>query len=232
MSLQGKVAIVTGGSAGIGAGIVEAFRSAGATVVVADIDSCEGECVKTDVSSSSSVKDLFSYVQKEYGKVDIVVNNAGIYPFVSLEEMSEEDWGKVIDVNLKGVHLMSQEAAKILGEGGRIINISSIASLIGFEGLAHYCASKGGVNAYTRALALSLAGRGITVNAIAPGAIDTPGSQARSTKEVREQTIRKIPVGRYGDPRDIAHTALFFASEEASYVTGQVLVVDGGWTIQ
>ena len=220
-------------------------------MVVSDID--ETSCAETaheveslgvkalavpcDVSSRTAVEHLFKKTIDTFGKVDIVVNNAGIYPFVSLEKMTEEDWDKVIDVNLKSVFLCSKEAARVLPEGGRLISISSIASLVGFEGLVHYCASKGGINGLTRALALELAPKKITVNVVAPGAIDTPGAseddQPRTAKaETRKQTIAAIPLGRMGESSDIANAVVFLASEKASYITGQVIVVDGGWTVR
>lgn len=250
MLLQNKVAIVTGAWQGIGKGVALALAHEGCNVVVSDIN--EAGCKETarevkalgvkaldvpcDVSSSAAVKNLFTETIKAFGTVDIVVNNAGIYPFVSLTDMTEEQWDKVLDVNLKGVFLCSQEAARVLPEGGRIISISSIASFVGFEGLTHYCASKGGVNGFTRALALELAPKKITVNAVAPGAIDTPGASMSdqpktAREETRKQTIAAIPLGRMGESSDIAHTVAFLASERASYITGQVIIVDGGWTL-
>lgn len=246
MLLQGKVAIITGAGKGIGKGIALALAHEGCNVVVSDID--ETGCMETarevaalgvkalgvpcDVSSRVAVENLFNEAVKAFGKIDIVVNNAGIYPFVSFAEMREEDWDKVIDVNLKSVFLCAKEAAKVLPEGGRIISISSIASLIGFEGLAHYCASKSGINGLTRVLALELAPKKITVNAVAPGAIDTPGLSSGMTDTEKQQTIPLIPLGRLGQPSDIASTVVFLASEKAGYITGQVIVVDGGWTLR
>lgn len=135
-----------------------------------------------------------------------------------------------MDVNLKGIFLTSQAVSKVLPEGGRIINISSIASLVGFQGLTHYCASKGGVNGFTRALALELAFKNITVNSVAPGAIETPGAQM--SEEVKQQTISNIPLQRIGKPEDIAHMVTFLASDKSSYITGQTFVVDGGWVLK
>ncbi len=246
MLLQNKVAIVTGAGKGIGKGIALALAHEGCDVVVSGID--KAGCAETareiaslgvkalgvqcDVSSRVAVKRLFKQALDAFGTVDIVVNNAGIYPFISFADMKEDDWDKVIDVNLKSVFLCAKEAARVLPEGGRIISISSIASLIGFEGLAHYCASKGGINGLTRALALELAPRKITVNAVAPGAIDTPGLNRYMTEEEKQQTLPLIPLGRMGKPADIANMVVFLASEKASYITGQVIVVDGGWTLR
>ena len=251
MLLKNKVAIVTGAGRGIGQGIAQALAQEECNVVVSDIDqnSCEkvakelekmgvkALAVKCDVSKKSEVAELFEQTIKEFGQLDILVNNAGIFPFVPFAEMKESDWDKVININLKSVFLCSQEAAKIMSDGGRIINTSSIASFVGFEGLVHYCASKGGINSMIRALALELAPKKITVNAVAPGAIDTPGAsqpdQPKTAAEAaRKQTIAAIPLSRMGQPEDIANAVVFLASEKAGYITGQTIIVDGGWTLR
>lgn len=245
MQLQGKVAIVTGGSKGIGEGIVRRFVAEGAKVAIADIDQESAESLAadltsdevgvkafhTDVSAAADVAKLFADVRTEFGQLDIVVNNAGIYPFVNLSDMTEVDWDKLIDINLKSIFLMSKEAANTLPSGGRIISIASIASLVGFESLSHYCASKAGIIGFSRALALELAVKQITVNTIAPGAIETPGANFdQMSDEAKQGTLSKIPLGRFGKPADIAGAVAFLASEDASYITGQNIVVDGGWT--
>jgi len=251
MLLENKVAIVTGARRGIGQGIALALASEKCNVVVSDIDqkdcekvveeleklSVKASAIKCDVSNKSEVENLFKQTIKEFGQLDILVNNAGIFPFVPFSEMKESDWDKVININLKSVFLCSKEAAKIMAEGGRIVNISSVASFIGFEGLVHYCASKGGINSMIRALALELAPKHITVNAVAPGAIDTPGAsnpdQPRTAaEETRKQTIKMIPLARMGLPQDIANAVVFLASDKASYITGQTIIVDGGWTLR
>jgi NAD(P)-dependent dehydrogenase (short-subunit alcohol dehydrogenase family) len=246
MSFENKTVIVTGSRRGIGKGIAIALAKEGCNIVVSDIDQkdCEEVAeemkklgvkalgIKCDVSNKAEVEELFKKTVKEFGKLDILINNAGIFPFVPFKEMKESDWDKVLDVNLKSVFLCSQEAAKIIPEGGRIITISSIASVVGFEGLVHYCASKGGIDAFTRALALELAPKKITVNAIAPGAIDTPGASVSSNEEVRKQTIAMIPLARMGQPEDIANAVLFLASDKANYITGQIIIIDGGWTLR
>jgi len=158
------------------------------------------------------------------------VNNAGIYPFKPFEQMQEADWDRVMNVNLKSIFLCSQRAAKEMKQGGKIVDISSIASFVGFEGLTHYCASKGAINATIRAMALELAPKKINVNAVAPGAIDTPG--AKSSQEQIKQTIAAIPWARMGMPADIANAVVFLASENADYITGQTIIVDGGWTLR
>jgi len=246
MSLKGKVAIVTGSRRGIGHGIALALAREGCNVVVSDIDQkdCEqvvkevekagakGLAVKCDVSNKSEVDDLVAKTIKKFGRLDILVNNAGIFPFVPFLDMSEENWDKVLNVNLKSVFLCSQAAVKVMKPGSKIVSIASIAAFVGFQGLAHYCASKGGVSGMTRALALELASKKINVNAVAPGAIDTPGASQGSNEEVRNQTIAAIPWKRMGVPEDIANAVVFLASDKADYITGQTIIVDGGWTIQ
>lgn len=244
MLLKNKVAIVTGSRQGIGCGIALALAKEGYNVVVADMDDegCKDVVkkiedlgfkalvTKCDVSKKTEVDNLIAKTIETFGKIDILVNNAGIYPFKPFLEMAEEDWDRVLDINLKSVFLCSQAAAKVMKEGSKIISLSSIASLVGFSGLTHYCASKGGISSFTRALALELAPQKINVNAVAPGAIDTPG--AASTEEIKQQTIAGIPLKRMGTPEDIAAAVVFLASENSNYITGQTIVVDGGWTIQ
>lgn len=239
-----RVALVTGAGAGIGEGIALALAEAGYDLVLTDInvENCErvGEAarelgaevltLKCDVSVNDEVAEAFNKTQEKFGKLDVLVNNAGIYPFKSFDAMQEADWDKVMNVNLKGVYACTKEAVKIMPEGGRVIDISSIASVVGFAGLVHYCASKGAVNGMVRALALELAPKQITVNAVAPGAIATPGAEAPI--ETQKQTMAAIPLKRIGEPADIANAVVFLASEKSGYITGQVLVVDGGWTIQ
>ncbi|MDD4900740.1 MAG: SDR family NAD(P)-dependent oxidoreductase [Patescibacteria group bacterium] len=251
MSLKNKIAIVTGAGQGIGRGIALALAKEGAKVVVSDInlENCEKVAkeikklgakalsVQCDVSRKAAVQQLFAKTAEGFGGLDILVNNAGIFPFVPFKDMAEADWDKVMAVNLKSVFFCSQEAIKIMPEQGRIINISSVAAFIGFEGLVHYCSSKGGINAMIRALALELAPKKITVNAVAPGAIDTPGAsqpdQPRTAAEAaKKQTVAMIPLARMGEPEDIANAVVFLASEKSSYITGQTIIVDGGWTLR
>ncbi len=244
MQLKNKVAIVTGARQGIGYGIALVLTKEGCSVVVSDIDEegCKNVvkkieslgskalAIKCDVSKKAEVDNLITKAVDTFGKLDILVNNAGIFPFKPFLEMTEEDWDKVLDVNLKSVFLCSQAAAKVMKEESKIISISSIAALVGFPALSHYCASKGGVSSMTRSLALELAPQKINVNAVAPGGIDTPG--AKSTEEITKQTIAAIPLKRMGVPEDIANTVSFLASDKSNYITGQTIVVDGGWTIQ
>ncbi len=246
MLLKDKVAIVTGAKQGIGLGIVISLAKEGCSVVVSDIvqEGCDKVVtelqkhnikalgVACDVSKKQDVDNLISKAMAEFGKVDILVNNAGIFPFKPFMDLTEEDWDKVIDVNLKGSFLCSQAVSKVMLPGSKIVDISSIASLVAFDGLTHYCASKGGVNAMVRAMAVELASKKINVNAVAPGAIETPGASGGVTDEMKQGTIASIPWKRMGKPEDIANAVVFLASEKADYITGQVLVVDGGWTLK
>ena len=203
MSLTNKTAIVTGAGKGIGKGIAVALAKDGYNIVAADLNKADAEAVakelegmgvevmavSCDVSNAASVEALFKQTVEKFGKLDALVNNAGIYPFVPFDKMTEADWDKVMAVNLKSVFLCSHEAAKVLPLGGRIVSVSSVASLVGFEGLTHYCASKGGINGFTRALALELAPKKITVNAVAPGAINTPGASAGEMSKPNKQWL-------------------------------------------
>lgn len=241
MMLKNKVAIVTGSAKGIGLGIAELFAENGANVVISDLNIQEcmavaekikknykvkAMAVKCDVSKKSDVDAMFYAVSKQFKKLDILVNNAGIYPFKDFMNLTEQDWDKVIDINLKSIFLCSQAAAGYMKDGGSIVNITSIAGLIGFPGLAHYCASKAGIIGLVRAMAIELAKLKIRVNAIAPGIIETPGTGKVDAKSM----LAHVPLGRTGKPRDIARGALFLASEMSDYVTGHTLVIDGGWT--
>ena len=243
---KNKTVVITGAGRGIGQGIALAFAKEKYNVVVSDLnmEDCEkaaGEikglgadslAIKCDVSKESEVKNLMAKTVRKFKKIDVLVNNAGIFPSVPFFKMTEADWDKVLNVNLKSIFLCSRAALDSMPEGGRIINISSIASFVGFEGLVHYCASKGGINSMIRALALELAPKKITVNAIAPGAIETPGAMKSLTEEARKQTIAIIPLARFGLPEDIANAVLFLASEKSDYITGQTIIVDGGWTLR
>lgn len=242
--LKEKVAIVTGAGQGIGEGIAKRLAKENCKIVVTDIDESNAQrvaeeikqagqnaiAIKCDVSKKDEVDNLVSKTVETYGNLDILVNNAGVYPYKPFADMKEEDWDKVLDINLKSVFLTSQAASKVMKEGSKIVDISSIAAFVGFPNLSHYCASKGGVNGFMRALALELAPKKINVNAVAPGAIDTPG--AASSEEQKKQTVMTIPLKRMGEPEDIANAVLFLVSDEANYITGQILVVDGGWTVQ
>jgi NAD(P)-dependent dehydrogenase (short-subunit alcohol dehydrogenase family) len=244
MKFKNKVAIITGSKQGIGLGIAEYLAKEGCDLVMCDLEleevkkasaeiSKEGSRVMPlacDVSKKEEVQDMIGKTIEKFGKLDILVNNAGIYPYKAFMEMEESDWDKVIDVNLKGTYFCCQEAVKAMKPQSKIVNISSIAAYKGFENLVHYCSSKGGVNGFTRALALELAPKQINVNAVAPGAISTPGAAMEEGQE--KQILAMIPKGRIGEPEDIAKAVGFLASDDADYITGQVLIVDGGWTVR
>lgn len=247
MQLKNKVAIITGAKQGIGFGIALAFAKEGCNVVISDIAQADCEkaakklqkfgvktlAIACDVSKKTEVDNLINETAKRFGgRLDILVNNAGIFPFVPFSKMTEADWDNVLDVNLKSIFLCSQAAVKKMKAGGKIVNISSIASLVGFEGLVHYCASKGGVNGMIRALALELADNKINVNAVAPGAIETPGASKGMTDDAKKETMAAIPWKKMGTPDDIAQATVFLASDKSNYITGQIFVVDGGWTLR
>jgi len=248
MRLNGKTAIVTGARRGIGRAIALALAREGANVVVGDtsqedcqkvVDEIEGLgrrglALKCDVSSSHDVEDMVRKTVARFGRVDILVNNAGIISYRPFLELTDEDWDKTLNVNLKGQFLCARATARdmVKNNWGRIINIASISSGgcgIAFPLIAHYTASKGGVVALTEALALELTPHGVNVNAICPGAIDT--DMAKGVKEGGQlaQVLARIPKGRLGQPEEIANLAVFLASEESNYISGAAIVIDGGW---
>src|SRR3990167_7146829 len=247
--LTGKVALVTGARQGMGKSHAIALAKQGAKVAVTDINQEECQLVadeiksaggeaaafKMDVSSKAVVDAVFDSVIKQFGCLDILVNNAGIFAPKPALEITEEDWDKTININLKGEFLCAQRAAKEMAKNnwGRIINISSIASGqvgVGIAGGAHYTASKGGIIGMTETLAVELASLGINVNTIAPGAIDTPMVQAASLpKEAMDAMLAGVPLKRIGRPEEVSAAVVFLASDEASYITGSTLYVDGGW---
>jgi NAD(P)-dependent dehydrogenase (short-subunit alcohol dehydrogenase family) len=247
--LNGKVAVITGAAKGMGKAHALKLAGAGAKVVVSDISlqECQlvvdeiknqrGEAlaVKCDVSKKAEIDNLIKETLNKFKKIDILVNNAGIFPFEPFLQMPEANFEKVIDVNLKGYFLMAQACAKemVKQKSGAIVNITSIAMGqvgVGFAGLSHYCASKGGITAMSQAMALELAPMGIRVNCIAPGAIDTPGaSSTNMDAKAMEAMLAPIPMHRKGKSEEIANAVLFLASNESSYMTGSVMIVDGGW---
>ncbi|MBN9388872.1 MAG: SDR family oxidoreductase [Chloroflexi bacterium] len=251
--LKGKGAIVTGAGMGIGQGIAFRLAEAGASVLVVDINpEAAAETVRqiqakdgiafavqADAASVADAERVAQEAVTKFGRLDILVNNAGIFPFSPALQTTEALWDKVLDVNLKGVFFYTQAAAKRMvaaGQGGRIVNIASIDALHPTGNLVHYDASKGAVVMATKALALEFGQYGITVNAIAPGAINTPGASAGTagveiSEEVLKSFLVRIPLGRQGVPDDIAKAALFLASEASAYITGSLLVVDGGYLL-
>lgn len=245
MRLKDKVALVTGAQQGIGRAVAVALAREGAHVAVnylddsaaasKVVDEARGHGVRAvalpgDVAQFEDVTAMAAAVERELGRVDILVNNAGIFPRVPFLEMTERDWDAVLDVNLKGGFLCAQAAARMMvadGRGGAIVNLAS-GAIRGTPRGVHYSASKGGVVSMTRALALELAPHGIRVNAIAPGVTDTAQPRYGHSEEEILAMAKTIPLGRIGTPDDIARVAVFLVSEDAGYMTGQTLFVNGG----
>ena len=247
MDLSDRVAIVTGSGQGIGRAIALKLAEVGATVVVNDVgepgpvDSVAEEiramnrqstAILADVSVSSEVASLVETARATYGKIDILVNNAGIARDQLVVRMSDEDWDRVLEVDLKSVFLCTRAVLRdmLRQRWGRIISIASIAGIVGNPGQANYASAKAGIIGFTRTIAKEVASRGITANAVAPGLIDT-GLTHQLQESQRDELKKHIPLGYLGTPRDVAEVVAFLASEEARYITGQVINVDGGMAI-
>jgi NAD(P)-dependent dehydrogenase (short-subunit alcohol dehydrogenase family) len=246
MELTGKVALVTGAQQGIGAAIAREFAAAGADVAVNWLDDesaarqvaedvrkagRRAAALHADVANLAAVREMVAAVERELGALDVLVNNAGVFPRVSFLDMAESDWDYVLDVNLKGACFCAQAAARAMvasGCAGSIINLTSGAAYRGSPRGVHYCASKGGVLSMTRQMALELAPHRIRVNAIAPGLTDTAQPRYGSSEEDLVAMGRALPLGRLAQPEDIAGAAVFLASEAAGFVTGHCLHVNGG----
>jgi 3-oxoacyl-[acyl-carrier protein] reductase len=244
MDFTGKVAIVTGSGRGIGKAIAMKLAENGATLVINDVgDSAPAEqtvteiknmnrqamAIMADVSSSADVTKMMETAIAAYGKVDILVNNAGITRDQLTMKMTDEEWDKVLAIDLKSVFLCTRAVLRpmLKQRSGRIISMSSVVGIIGNAGQANYAAAKAGIIGFTKTIAKEVASRGITVNAVAPGFIDTPMTQVLP-EERKQALMNNIPLGYLGTPRDIAETVAFLASEEARYITGKVISVDGG----
>ncbi len=247
--LKNKVVVITGARRGMGKADALLFAQKGAKVVVSDIsqEDCQkvvdeiekkgGQAiaVKCDVSKKEEVDNLFKKTIEKFGRVDVLVNNAGICEFKPFIDLTEEEWDRTLDINLKGYFLCAQAAAKEMAKqkSGVIVNIASVAMGqvgVGFLNIVHYCASKGGIAAMTEALALELAPYNIRVNAIAPGMIETPMLDAiKQDPKSMEGILARVPLGRMGKPEEIADLVVFLASDKSSYITGSVIVIDGGW---
>jgi L-rhamnose 1-dehydrogenase len=246
MRFKDKVVIVTGAARGIGRAIAEGFAREGARVVIADILREEGEgtaarlaelggqglFIQTDTSRKADVDAMVQRTVDEFGRIDVLVNDAGICPFEDFLTMSEELWDRVLDVNLKGYFLCSQAVARVMvakGIRGRIVHVSSISAIVGGAQQAHYCASKAGINLLSASMAIALGPYGITSNCVLPGPILTDiNREDLSNPEKAAYFQKRTPIKGIGDPQDVVGPVLFYASDEAAYCTGSTLVVDGG----
>ena len=249
MDLKGKVALITGARRGMGRTHALKLAKAGAKVVVADIslEDCQkvvdeikkgkGEAlaVKCDVTKKGEVDEMVKKTVEKFGKVDILVNNAGICQFKPFLDLTEEEWDRTLDINLKGYFFCAQAAARemVKQKSGIIINIASVAmgqQGIGMPNVAHYCASKGGIAGMTEALAVELAPYNIRVNAISPGMIETPMiDPVKQDPKIMEAMLARVPMRRVGKPEEVSNLVLFLASDQSSYITGSTVVIDGGW---
>lgn len=248
LRIRNKVALVTGAGSGIGRATAILLAQEGARVIVADLNQSSGKgvvatirqhggeatFVRVDVSQEEDVKRMVSIAVETYGRIDILVNNAGILLTGTVVDLSEDEWDRLIAVNLKGVFLCSKHVIPVMraGGGGAIVNIASTQGLVGVRNGAGYCASKGGVVALTRAMALDHIADNIRVNCVCPGAVDTPLLRNISSPEDLEKISREVPIGRLAAPEEIASVVLYLASSETSFVTGAVWTVDGGSTAE
>jgi len=247
IDLSGKTALVTGASQGIGSEIARTFHSAGATVVLnhpgfestgADADAVAAELnaihpgsahvIAADVSQAGQVESMMGEIRDGIGGLDFLINNAAIIQDRTISKMSLEEWDAVLEVNLSGVFYCCKYALEILRDGGAVVSFGSIAAIQGFFGQANYAAAKAGVQAMMRVLSREAAKRRIRVNAVAPGVIET-AMAATIPENVREEMMKNIPLGRFGQPSEVANTVLFLCSPLASYVTGQTIEINGGW---
>lgn len=242
--LKNRIAIVTGAGQGIGRALALGLAREGAKVVIADINEKNAMAIKdeieagggtamalrTDVSDENSVQSMLETSLREFERLDILINNAGIFPVSSVEEMREEDWDRVIGTNLVGAFLCSRAVAGLLLEqgSGRVISITSGRAFQGAKNAAHYASSKAGIIGFSKSLALELAPRQITVNVICPGITDTVQPRGHQTEEQIYAQAQRIPLGRIGQPEDLVGTALFLASDAAAFITGQTIIVNGG----
>jgi len=242
-ALEGKVSLITGGARGIGKEIAMVFARNGSDIAICDVNLEEAEktaqeirdlgreslAFKTDVTDSSQVQDMVDKILDKFNKIDILINNAGITKDNLLLRMSEDEWDKVIAVNLKGTFVCTKLVSKVMLKQrfGKMVNLASIIGIMGNAGQANYAASKAGIIGLTKSVAKELASRNICVNAIAPGFIRTDMT-SKLPEEVQKKMLSAIPLARFGEAKDVADLALFLSSESSSYITGQVIQVDGG----
>ncbi len=246
--MEGQIVVVTGGAAGIGRGAAEAFVEAGATVVIVDTDPTSGHrtaneldpeeratvFVRADIASRVECDQAVASVLKRFGHIDVLVSNAGIYPSVSLEEMTEDAWDEVFDVNVKGMLFMVKAVLPTMlarGSGRIILTSSVIGTLTGTSNATHYGASKAAMLGFMRNAALEIATNGTTINAVLPGYILTEGARTAQSRQELDEATASVPMRRQGNPKDVGYAMLFLASREAGYITGQTLVVDGGLSL-
>ncbi len=241
--LEGKVAVIVGAARGIGAGIAERFAEEGARIVIGDTETdagkttarrLGGDFVATDITRPADAENIVAAAVSHHGGLDIAVQNAGIYPWRLIEQTPPEEWDQVMAVNLKGTFLLAKAALgpmKARGSGRMIFTSSITGPRVSSPGHGHYSATKAGINGFIKSAALEFAAYGITVNGVEPGNILTEGMQAHRSAAFIKSMEDMIPLGRLGSPRDVANAFLFFASDEAAYITGTTIVVDGGQTL-
>jgi len=249
MRLKNKVAIITGGATGIGKATSVLFAKEGAHIIIASRNQKNGDAVikeikkkkqsaefiQTDVSKEEDIKNLISKVIKKYKRIDILFNNAGIENSTNVVDTKIEDWDNTLNVNLRSIYLCSKYSIPHMKKGSSIINTASVAGLVGFQNLAAYCASKGGVVELTKQMALDYAAKGIRVNSVCPGVIDTPMIQrviknSPTPAQMKKSLADMHPMGRIGKSEEVATVILFLSTEESSFITGQAIAIDGGFT--
>lgn len=251
VDLSGKIALITGGARGIGLATANVFAENGARVIISDLDETTARteaakipasyAMRMDVSDQAEVEAAFAWIQKEFGHIDILINNAGVNTVnhrVSVDEFPPDEWDRIMDVDLRGLFLVSRSGTALMLQngGGRVINVASVLGQIPARLQCAFIAAKAGVINLTRAMAIELASRGILVNCVAPGSTLTKATEAlfysedAVMRERAQRLISHVPIGRVGRQEEIAHAVLFLASPESSYITGQTLSVDGGWS--